>query len=137
CWPRAKCAAMDAGHVARDGEPKPGRAGVLIACMIDAIERAEHLFALVLREAWAIILDLYGERAVLPRRADLYVLRETRRVVDKIGDRSLEGVALDRYHKRRFGQVDDDVLVAVRLALNFVQDLADIRAHDLLAGIAL
>src|SRR6187397_33805 len=102
-------AAMDAGDVARDGEPKPGRAGVLIARMIDAIERAEHMFALVLRNARTVVLDLDGERAVLPRRADLHMLRKARRVVDEIGDRSLEGVALDRYHERRFLQVDDDV----------------------------
>ena len=94
-------AAMDAGDVAGDGEPKPGRAGVLVARMVEPVERTEHLLALGLREC--------RDRRRRPRRTashrwrsarDLDVVGEARGVVDEVGDGALEGMAPQRHDQR-------------------------------------
>ena len=56
-------AAMDAGDVTGNCEPKPGRAGILVARMVEPVEWTEHLFALGLRDAGTVVLDRDGQRA--------------------------------------------------------------------------
>ena len=65
------------------------------------------------------------------------MLGEARGVVDEVGDRALERVAADRHHQRALLDLDGDRPAAMRLALHLAQDLADVGAHDLLAGVAL
>src|ERR1044072_3459842 len=114
-------AAMDASDVTGNRKSEPGRAGVLIARVVDAVERAEHLLAFVLGNARAVIIDFDGESAVLPRSAHPHMLGEARGVVDEVGDRALEGVPLDRHHERRILDVDGNVTGAMCLGFYVAQ----------------
>src|SRR5688572_16642856 len=106
---------MNAGDVAGDRQAEASGFGVLIAGVVEPVEGPEHLIALILRDAWPVILDLYYERTVLPSCAHCHMVGEAHRVVDEIGDGALEGVAPERHHQRRVADIDADVGVAMRL----------------------
>src|SRR5262245_45760877 len=126
-------AAVNTGDVAGDGEAKTRRFGILVARVIKPVEGAEHLIALILRDAWPVVLDLDHERAILTSSADRDVVGEAHRIVDEIGDGALEGVASERHDQRRIANVDANVRLAMSLVAHLGQDLVDVGAHDLLA----
>ena len=123
---------MDASDVAGNREPKPGRARILVARVVKPIEGAEHVLALSLGDARAVVFDGDGERAILALGGDLDVLGEARGVVDEIGNRALESMPAQRHDQRSVIDLDRDVLGAVSLRFHLAQDVADIDAHDLL-----
>src|SRR6201988_4053279 len=59
-------AAMGAGDVAGNRQPKPGAAFVLVARIVEPQERLEHLFAHARRNAGAVVVDGDGEIAGIP-----------------------------------------------------------------------
>ena len=124
---------MNAGDVAGDGQSKAGRFGILIARVIEPVKRPKHLIALILRDAWPVVLDLDHERAILSPSADRDVVGEAHGIVDEIGDGALEGVAPERHDQRRIANVDANVRLAMGLVAHLGQDLVDVGAHDLLA----
>src|SRR5262245_62657398 len=93
-------AAVNAGDIAGNGEAEPSRAGILIARMVEPVERPEHLLAFRFGDAGAVILDRYCQRSVRLGGADIDVLGEARGVVEEVRDRPPEGVKLDREHER-------------------------------------
>ena len=101
---------MNTGDVAGDCQAKAGRFRVLIAGVVEPVERPEYLIALILRDAWPVILDLDHERAVLPFGADRHMIGEAHRVVDEISDGALEGMAPERHHQGRVADIDADVV---------------------------
>src|SRR6188768_3527749 len=128
---------MNAGDVAGDGETKAGRLRVLIAGVVEPIKGPEHLIALILRDAWSVVLDLDHQRAVLPPGAHCHMVGEAYGVVDEIGDGALEGMTPERHHQRRVADIDANVGLAMRLVAYLGEDLAYVGANDLLAGGAL
>ena len=61
---------MALGDVARDGEAEAGVALVLIARVIEPVERLEHVGALVRRDAGAVVVDLDAQPLALGGAAD-------------------------------------------------------------------
>ena len=84
---------MDTGDILGNSEPESRRTGILIACIVQTIERPEDLLALGFRYAGPVVLHIDGERAVALGGADIHVVGEAGGVVNEIGDGALEGVA--------------------------------------------
>src|SRR5262245_58546073 len=130
-------AAVDPRNVTGDGKAEAGGFGVLVARVVEPIERPEHLVPLVFRDAGAVILDLDHERAVLTSGTHSDKVGESHGVVDEIGDGALEGMAAKGHHQGRIAAIDTDLRFAVGLVAHLGQNLADIGAHDLFARGAL
>ena len=81
--------------------PKPGRAGILIARVIEPVEGAEHMLALGFGDAGPVVFDLRrSARRSACAALTFDMLGEARGVVDEVGDRALERMAAERHDQR-------------------------------------
>src|SRR5215470_4649824 len=81
---------MRARDVARDRKAEPRAALVLVAGMIEAQERLEHLLAQMRRDPGAVIVDSHGEPAMIAMANDGDRARKARGVGNEIGEAALE-----------------------------------------------
>src|ERR1700676_4179555 len=84
-------AAMGARDVARDREPEPGAAFVLIARVVEPQERLEHLLAHRWWDSRSIVVDGDGEPAGVAMAGDRDGRGKPRRVRYQVGEAALEG----------------------------------------------
>ena len=78
-------AAVDAGDVAGDRQSKAGIAHVLVAGVIEPIERLEHVVAFGRRNSRPVVVDLDAQPVPLGRRADDDLIAETRGIANEVG----------------------------------------------------
>src|SRR4249920_3354071 len=64
-FPERDITAVALGDVACDGEPEPGIALVLVAGVVEPIERPEDVVALQYRDARAVVVDLDAQPLAL------------------------------------------------------------------------
>ena len=129
-------AAVRARDVARDGEAEAGAALVLVARIVEAQERLEHLLAQVRRDARAVVVDRDGEPAVIAVAGDRDRGRKARGVRHEIGEAALER---RRPHGDDRMAVELDiggVAVALGVGLELVEEGRHVGRRRLLAGIA-
>src|SRR5260221_7103990 len=126
-------AAMGVKDRAGDGEAEPGAAGVAAARGLDAIERGEDPFLLVLGNAGTVIVDLDGELGPPRRDAHARAAGIFDGVVDDIGDGAAkrDRPAKDLAARRR---LECHVLVGVgRIVADAGHQLTEIEATRVFA----
>src|SRR5215510_9662916 len=126
---------MRARDVARDRKAEPRAALVLVAGMVEAQERLEHLLAQVRRNTRTIVVDRHREPAVIAMADDRDRACKARGVGDQIGEAALE---------RGWPHGDDRLAMEgdarrMAVALGLAAQLLEQRSHvgrlRLLAGI--
>ena len=83
---------MRSCDVEGDGEAKPGAAEILIARLVDAEERPEHVFAQAGGIPGPSSSTWIGQEALVPQRLDGDILGMDLRIADEIGEAALERV---------------------------------------------
>src|SRR5580692_10148479 len=81
---------MRTRDVARDGEAQAGAAFVLIAGVVEAQKRLEHVFAQRRRNARPVVVDRDGEPAVVAVAGNGDGGGKARGIADEISDAALE-----------------------------------------------
>ena len=79
--------------------PRPVVALVLVARVVEPVERLEHVVALGRGNARAVVVDLDAQPVALGGGADDDLVAEARGVGDEVGDGALEGLPLQRQHQ--------------------------------------
>ena len=79
--------------MSRAMKPEPGVALVLVARVVEPVERPEHVVAFGRRDARPVVVDLDPEPAAFGGGADDDAIAEARRVRDEVGDGAFEGLA--------------------------------------------
>src|SRR5437764_614040 len=107
---------MRARDVARDREPETGAAFVLVARIVEAQERLEHLLALMRRDTGTVVVYRHGEPAMVAVAGD----RDRRGVPCGVGDEVAEAALEGRRPHRddRMAVEGDARLVAMALGVH-------------------
>ena len=128
--------AMRTGDIAGDGKAEARAALVLVAGLVEAHERLEDLFAHVGGNARPVVVHMQDEPARFVIGGDLDPVAVPRGVADEV-----EQQAAERVGAHRDDRVADDVelrhvALPLGVRLHLLEELAQIRRHRLLAGIA-
>ena len=89
---------MALGDVTGNGEAEARVRLVLIAGVVDAVERLEDVISLGFGDARPVVVDLNPEPWSFRGGADQHLIAIAYSVGDEIGDGALERVALQRNH---------------------------------------
>ena len=126
-------AAVRSRDVARDRQPQPGAAFVLVARVVEPQERLEHVLAQRHRNARPVVVDRHVEPAVIAMAGDRYGGRKAPGVGHEIGEAPLE---CRRPHRDLRPAVEGDgrpVAVTFGVELQLFKHGGDIGRRRLLA----
>src|SRR5579863_3576330 len=127
---------MRARDVTRDGKPEARAALILIAGVVEAQERLEHVLAHRRRNARPVVVDRDAEPAVVAVAGDGDGRSKARGIADEIGDTALERGRPHRDFRLAVEAHSGAMAVALAVELELVEERRNVGRGRLFASIA-